>query len=91
MEATKIGIREFRAGMANYLASDTPVAITRHGQTIGFFIPTHGQIDASIAALRQAAAELDLQLAAQAVDADAVVAEFDAARRATQARAGRGQ
>lgn len=82
METTKIGIREFRIGMAAYLASDTPVAITRHGQTVGFFIPAHGPLDASIAALKQAAAELDRQLAAQAVDVEDVAAEFKAARRA---------
>lgn len=81
METTKIGIREFRAGMAAYLASDTPVAITRHGQTVGFFIPAHGLLDASIEALKQTAAELDRQLAAQAVDVEEVAAEFKAARK----------
>ena len=49
MEATKVGIREFRAGMAEFIASSTPVAVTRHGQTIGYFIPTHGQVEADIA------------------------------------------
>jgi hypothetical protein len=41
MEATKVGIREFRADMAEFIASSTPIAVTRHGQTIGYFIPTH--------------------------------------------------
>lgn len=31
MKATKVGIREFRAGMAEFIASSTPVAVTRHG------------------------------------------------------------
>ncbi|NCD20140.1 MAG: type II toxin-antitoxin system Phd/YefM family antitoxin, partial [Actinobacteria bacterium] len=35
-----VGIREFRAGLADYIASATPVAVTRHGQTVGWFIPT---------------------------------------------------
>jgi len=43
METAKVGIREFRAGLAEFIASDTPVAVTRHGQTVGYFIPTHGQ------------------------------------------------
>lgn len=38
MEATKVGIREFRADLAEYIAASTPVAVTRHGQTVGFFI-----------------------------------------------------
>ena len=55
MDATKVGIREFRAGMAEFIASSTPVAVTRHGHTIGYFIPTHGQGDADIAALKKQA------------------------------------
>ena len=35
-------IEEFRSELAQYIASNTPVAITRHGQTVGYFIPTHG-------------------------------------------------
>ena len=82
METTKVGIREFRAGLAEYIASETAVAVTRHGQTVGFFIPAHGQTDADLAALKKASAELDRLLAAQAVDADAVAVEFKAARKA---------
>ena len=82
METTKVGIREFRAGLAEYIASETAVAVTRHGQTVGFFIPAHDQTDADLAALKKASAELDRLLAAQAVDADAVAVEFKAARKA---------
>ena len=85
METTKVGIREFRSGLADYIASETTVAITRHGQTVGFFIPTHGQVDADVAALKRASIELDRLLAAQSVDVEAVAAEFKAARRASKA------
>ena len=80
MQTTKVGIREFRAGMAEFIASSTPVAVTRHGQTVGYFIPTQGQADADIAALKQASQVLDQLLATQGVDLDEVVAEFKAAR-----------
>jgi hypothetical protein len=80
MQTTKVGIRQFRAGMAYFLASSTPVAVTRHGQTVGYFIPTQGQADADIAALKQASQVLDQLLARQGVDLDEVVAEFKAAR-----------
>ena len=43
MEATKVGIREFRSAITEYIASGTPIAITRHGLTVGFFIPAGGQ------------------------------------------------
>ncbi|WP_029528457.1 hypothetical protein [Polaromonas glacialis] len=86
MQTTKVGIRQFRAGMAEFIASSTPVAVTRHGQTVGYFIPTQGQADADIAALKQASQVLDQLLATQRVDLDEVVTEFKAARQQTPAR-----
>src|SRR5512133_1225424 len=80
METTKVGIKEFRAGMAEYIASSTPVAVTRHGQTVGYFIPTQGQGDADLAALRKASKTLDRLLAAQSIDVEDVVTEFKATR-----------
>lgn len=86
MEATKVGMREFRSGLAEFIAAQAPVAVTRHGQTVGFFIPTKGQTDADVAALKQASAELDRLLTAHAVDTEALAAEFKAARKARPAR-----
>jgi len=40
--------------MAEFIASSTPVAVTCHGQTIGYFIPTHGQAEADVAILKKA-------------------------------------
>ncbi|TXT40938.1 MAG: hypothetical protein FD135_748 [Comamonadaceae bacterium] len=85
METTKVGIKEFRAGMTDYIASNTPVAVTRHGHTVGYFIPTHGHADADIAALKKASKTLDQLLAAQGVDVEEVVAEFKAARKKPKA------
>jgi antitoxin (DNA-binding transcriptional repressor) of toxin-antitoxin stability system len=81
METTKVGIREFRTDLAEYIASSTPVAVTRHGQTVGYFIPTHGQIEADIAALKKASKTLDKLLDAQKVDIESVVADIKAVRR----------
>ena len=85
MEVTKVGIREFRAGMAEFIASSTPVAVTRHGQTIGYFIPTHGQLEADVASLKKASETLDRLLVAKSVDVDAVVADFKTARKRANA------
>ena len=85
METTQVGIREFRADLAEYIASSTPVAVTRHGQTVGYFIPTQGQPDADMAALKKASKTLDRLLEARSVDVNEVVAEFKVARKnATQ-------
>lgn len=81
MQTIKVGIREFRSDIAEYIASSTPVAITRHGQTVGYFIPTQGQMEADAAALRKASQTLDQLMAAQSVDLEVVVSDFKAQRR----------
>ena len=81
MEATRVGIREFRSDLAEYIASSTPVAVTRHGQTVGYFIPTQGQVQADVAAFKKASKTLDKLLEAQGTDVESVVTEFKAARR----------
>jgi antitoxin (DNA-binding transcriptional repressor) of toxin-antitoxin stability system len=80
MEAAKVGIREFRSDLAGHIASGAPVAVTRHGQTVGYFIPAHGKHDADIAALKRAGEMVEKMLAARGVDVEAVVADFKAAR-----------
>ena len=80
METVKVGIREFRADLAVYIASSTPVAVTRHGQTVGYFMPTQGQADADLSALKQASKALDQLLATKGIDAEDIVADFKAAR-----------
>lgn len=61
----KVGIREFRENLSNYLESKTPVAITRHGTTIGIYIPTKpkpSQLD--LEALRLAGEKMQALIAA---------------------------
>ena len=55
MEALKVGIREFREKLASYLLeSDVPVAITRHGDTVGYYIPArHKRAETERAALER--------------------------------------
>src|SRR5205807_613354 len=35
MSAIKVGVREFRERIASFLESDSPVAVTRRGETLG--------------------------------------------------------
>ncbi len=37
--SVRVGMRELRERLAEYLESSVPIEVTRHGQTIGFFIP----------------------------------------------------
>ena len=81
MEATRVGIREFRADLAEYITANQPVAVTRHGQTVGYFIPVHGQTEADLMALKKASQSLDELLSAHGVDVDELVADFKSVRR----------
>lgn len=60
MHPISVGIREFRARLAEYLLkSDKPVAVTRHGETIGYFIPARaGRAELDRAALMKAASKM---------------------------------
>ncbi len=40
MTTIKVGVREFRERIARFLESDTPVAVTRRGETLGVYVPT---------------------------------------------------
>ncbi len=86
METTKVGIREFRAGLAEYIASDKPVAVTRHGQTVGIFIPTPASVQADLAAFKQASERLATLMPMPEGEVDAVVADFIAERKAARKR-----
>jgi len=44
MPTERVGIRQFRENLSGYLESDKPVAITRHGQTIGIYVPTRPKV-----------------------------------------------
>ena len=89
MQTTRVGIREFRERLADYLESKTPVAITRHGATIGIYIPTKPKpSQADLEALRVAGERMQELIAAAGGAEDEVVADFKRARRERRARKG---
>jgi len=86
MQPKVVGIREFREKLAEFLLhSDRPIAVTRHGTTVGYYIPARAtQADAQRSALRQAAAQVDRMLARAGfteADLEEVVREFDTLRK----------
>jgi len=82
MQTSKVGIREFRENLAEYLESKTPVAITRHGSTIGIYVPTKpNPSQADLEALRLAGERMQELIAAAGTSEDEVVADFKRARR----------
>ena len=84
MPAIKVGVREFREQIARFLESDTPVAVTRRGETLGVYVPTPRKPirPADLGELRAAADRLAEALAS--ADEDEVVAEFKQLRRSSK-------
>ena len=78
METIRVGIREFREKLASYLLeSDKPLAITRHGDTVGYYLPARRKrSEAERSALRQAAARLQEMLVAEGLTEDEMIADF---------------
>ena len=81
MPAIKVGVREFREQIARYLESETPVAVTRRGETLGVYVPTprRGVKSADIGELKAAADRLAAALTG--VEEDEIAADFKAWRR----------
>jgi antitoxin (DNA-binding transcriptional repressor) of toxin-antitoxin stability system len=83
METEKIGMREFRENLAGYLEAGRPLAITRHGETLGFYIPAQKKSrKAEVDAMRAAAKELDAMIAAWGAPEDELMQEYKEIRRA---------
>ena len=77
-ETVRVGIREFRENLATYLLeSDTPVVVTRHGDTVGYYIPARKtRSDADREALREAVQQLQKMLRAEGISEDEIVSDF---------------
>jgi hypothetical protein len=77
MQATKVGIREFRENLSSFLESKTPIAITRHGATIGIYLPTRPKpSQADLEALRAAGEKLDAMIAAAGTSEEELMEDF---------------
>jgi PHD/YefM family antitoxin component YafN of YafNO toxin-antitoxin module len=86
MQTKSVGIREFRAGLAEFIDTRQPVAVTRHGQTVGIFIPTPRPSQADLQALRDATTQLEAVLSLDEPAVEAAVGDFNAMRKAAQVR-----
>lgn len=76
--ATRVGMRELREKLAEYLEGSVPIEVTRHGQTVGFFIPVpkspgQSERDAFLAASQA----MQRECARLGIGEDELVADFD--------------
>ena len=80
--AYKVGIREFRENLSTYLESKNPIAITRHGATIGIFLPTRPKpSQADLEALRIAGEKIDAMIVAAGTSEEELMEDFKRLRR----------
>jgi PHD/YefM family antitoxin component YafN of YafNO toxin-antitoxin module len=77
-----VGVREFRERLSEHLMSESPIAVTKHGLTVGYYIPTHHPIsDADREALERAAQRLNELLEAKGIDPETLIQEVKESRR----------
>lgn len=82
----RIGMRELRAKLAEYLESSAPIEVTRHGQTIGFYIPVPKQPNQSErAALLEAGRRMQEEMARLGITEEELSADFKVWRKAQDA------
>lgn len=87
MDMQSVGLREFRANLHRYTRqAQEPIVVTSHGEAIGYYIPArpHPQ-EQDMIALREAARKIAALLQAGGISEDAIVGEFQDARRADAA------
>ena len=78
-------MREFRENLAGYLEAGTPLAIMRHGETLGFYIPAQKRNrKAEVEAMRAAAKDLDEMIASWGAGEDELMEDYIGMRRAAR-------
>ena len=80
-EAPSVGIREFRAALAEYIDADAPVTVTRHGQAVGLFVPLRRPSTEDVKRLQTVAANFRKAMPLTEDEVEEMVADFDALRR----------
>lgn len=80
-ESPSVGIREFRATLAEYIEADTPVTVTRHGQAVGLFVPLRRPSVEDLQRLQAAVARFRKAMPLTEDEVEGMVADFDALRR----------
>lgn len=82
----RVGVRELREKLAEYVESTVPIEVTRHGQTIGFYIPVPkqpGQSERS--AFLAAGQRMQQECARLGIGEDELLADFQHWRKLDQA------
>ena len=75
-----VGVREFRDHATTYLSGSDPVAVSKHGQVIGFYIPVEADREQATRALEQLGRSVEEILAQTGMTEDELSGFFDLRR-----------
>ncbi len=77
-----VGVREFRDHLHKYTKENRePIALTSHGETIGYYIPARQKPEKKeIESLQEAVAKLSQMLTEKGLSEDDIVADFQELR-----------
>jgi antitoxin (DNA-binding transcriptional repressor) of toxin-antitoxin stability system len=86
--AVRVGIRELRARLASHLETATPIEVTRHGRTVGLYVPLPQESDLSEhERLLEAGRLMQAELQRLGLTEEELAADFKDWRRAQQQQA----
>jgi hypothetical protein len=89
MDPAKIGMREFRHNFGEYAEASKPVAVTKHGRTVGLYIPLRRKpAPEDLARFEEAGKALHDWMDAKGISEDALVEEFKRLRKEARKRRG---
>lgn len=75
--SVRVGMRELRERLAEYLESSVPIEVTRHGRTIGFYIPVPRRPNQSERdALLEAGRRMQLEMQRLGISEDELLSDF---------------
>jgi len=75
--STRIGVRELREKLSECLESSEPIEVTRHGRTIGFYVPVPAKASqSSREALLAAGHRMDAELKRAGITEEEILADF---------------
>ncbi len=75
-----VGVREFRDHATTFLSGADPIAVSKHGQVIGFYIPVERDRDQAVRAVEQLGRTVEKLLEETGMSEDQLAELFDLRR-----------
>lgn len=72
-----VGVREFRDHATSYLSGPDPVAVSKHGRVVGFYVPLHRDEDEVNAAVAKLGETVGQVLADSGMSEEELASLFD--------------